>query len=121
MFAHACDVSKGDSVAAAFEAVCSISSGGVDILVNNAGVAAVGTVVKATEEDMDRVYNVNVKSVFFCSGAAVRSMLKHGRGGSIVNIASIASLVRALLLQRTCCLLCRVGDGGAAGCTHRWG
>ena len=67
--------------------------GRVDILVNNAGVAAIGDVLEATDADMDRVYAVNVKGIFYCSKAAVRCMLADNLGGSIINLASIASLV----------------------------
>ena len=43
---------------------------------------------------MDRLYRVNVKGLYFCSLEAVNSMVAGGKGGSIVNLASIASLVR---------------------------
>ena len=61
----------------------------VDILVNNAGIAGIGTVESTTAEDFERVFNVNVKSVYNCSRAVVGAMAKQG-GGVILNMASIA-------------------------------
>lgn len=61
----------------------------VDILVNNAGVPGIGTVESTTTADIERVFNVNVKSVYNCSRAVVGSMVKQG-GGVILNMASIA-------------------------------
>ena len=61
----------------------------VDILVNNAGIAGIGTVESTTTEDFERVFNVNVKSVYNCSRAVVGAMAKQG-GGVILNMASIA-------------------------------
>jgi NAD(P)-dependent dehydrogenase (short-subunit alcohol dehydrogenase family) len=89
--AFVCDVGDAASVKKAFAAVharwkC------VNILVNNAGIAHVGSVVKTSEADFDRVYRVNVKGVYLCTRAGVESMLAHG-GGVILNLASIASLI----------------------------
>jgi len=90
--AHACDVSKEDSVRSTFDAICSTGSR-IDILVCNAGISAVGTVVQATTEEMDRIYKVNVLGVFFCLKFGVEKMLADGKGGAILNLASIASLI----------------------------
>lgn len=62
----------------------------LDILVNNAGIAHIGTLETTTEEDMDRLYTVNVKGVYNCLLAGVRKMKKTG-GGAIVNMASVAA------------------------------
>ena len=73
-----------------------ITAGGarrVDILVNNAGVGHVGTVETTRGEDMDRCYNINVKGVYHCLQAGVSSMMADGKGGAIVNLASIASVI----------------------------
>ena len=61
----------------------------VHILVNNAGVAGIGTVESTSTEDFERVFNVNVKSVYNCSRAVVGAMSKQG-GGVILNMASVA-------------------------------
>jgi 2-keto-3-deoxy-L-fuconate dehydrogenase len=66
--------------------------GGVHILVNNAGVGSVGTVEEATGSEMDRCYAVNVKGIFHCVKATIPIMKQSG-GGSIVNLASIASTI----------------------------
>jgi len=64
--------------------------GRVDILVNNAGIAGIGTVATTTMADFDKVFAVNVKSVFNCSRAVVGGMAERG-GGVILNMASIAA------------------------------
>jgi len=65
--------------------------GGVDILVNNAGIIRRADILEFTEKDWDDVMNVNLKSLFFLSQEAARQMAKQGRGGKIVNIASMLS------------------------------
>jgi 2-keto-3-deoxy-L-fuconate dehydrogenase len=89
--AWACDVSSAARVRAVFDDVIARLSR-VDILVNNAGIPGIGDILKTTEEDLDRVYRVNVKGVFLCAQAAVEQMLKQG-AGVILNMASIASHV----------------------------
>lgn len=64
--------------------------GGLDVLVTSAGVAHIGTVESTAVADFDRVYGVNVRGMFLCMQAAVEHL---GDGGSIINIASIASTV----------------------------
>ena len=88
--AATCDVSRQADVADAFERIAA-RLGPVDILVNSAGVAHIGNVEQTTEEDLDRLYAVNVKGVYNCLKAAVTTM--KGRGGVILNIASVASSV----------------------------
>ncbi|MFL5606657.1 MAG: SDR family NAD(P)-dependent oxidoreductase [Gemmatimonadaceae bacterium] len=85
-----CDVTRQSEVEAAFAAAIE-RFGGLDILVNSAGVAHVGTVEQTTEADLDRVYAVNVKGVYNCLRSGVAAM--KGRGGAILNIASVASTV----------------------------
>jgi NAD(P)-dependent dehydrogenase (short-subunit alcohol dehydrogenase family) len=85
-----CDVSRQADVIDAFRTI-EAQLGPVDILVNSAGVAHIGTVEQTTEEDLDRLYAVNVKGVYNCLKSAVASM--KGRGGAILNIASVASTV----------------------------
>lgn len=62
--------------------------GRVDILVNNAGVNIPRDALELTEEDWDRVLDVNLKGVFFMAQRVAREMVKRGGGGKIVNIAS---------------------------------
>jgi NAD(P)-dependent dehydrogenase (short-subunit alcohol dehydrogenase family) len=82
-----CNVSDQKAVLSAFEKI-----GRSDILVNNAGIAHVGTVESTTEEDFERILNVNVKGVYNCLKASIPLMKKQG-GGVILNMASIAALV----------------------------
>jgi 3-oxoacyl-[acyl-carrier protein] reductase len=63
--------------------------GRLDILVNNAGVATVGPPEEVSLADWQHVIDVNLTGVFLCAQAAARAMIAGGRGGSIVNIASI--------------------------------
>ena len=63
--------------------------GRVDILVNNAGIIRRGTIETITEEDWDRVIEVNLKGTFNCCKAVVEVMKQQGYG-KIVNISSIA-------------------------------
>jgi 2-keto-3-deoxy-L-fuconate dehydrogenase len=88
--AFPCDVTRQAEVRAAFAAAAE-RFGPVDALVNSAGVAHIGTVEQTTEEDLDRLYAVNVKGVYNCLAAAVPAM--KGRGGAIVNICSVAATV----------------------------
>ncbi|MBI4302790.1 MAG: 3-oxoacyl-[acyl-carrier-protein] reductase [Chloroflexi bacterium] len=66
--------------------------GKIDILVNNAGITRDQLIMRMTDEDWEKVLNVNLKSVFFCSRAVVRHMMKQ-RWGRIVSIASIVGIV----------------------------
>ena len=86
-----CDVSNARQVQVAFADVVA-RFGRLDILVNNAGVAQVGDLMATSEEDLDRVFRVNVKGVYLCSKAALPTLLAQG-GGVILNMASIASVV----------------------------
>jgi NAD(P)-dependent dehydrogenase (short-subunit alcohol dehydrogenase family) len=61
----------------------------IDILVNNAAVAQVMPLAMLEEEDLDEVYNVNIKGVLFTTRAVVRGMIRNRRG-SIINMGSIA-------------------------------
>ena len=66
--------------------------GGLDILVNNAGVTHKNqSLMTVSEEDFDRIYAVNVKSIYLTTLAAVPEMEKRG-GGSIINTASTAGV-----------------------------
>lgn len=67
-------------------------SGPVDILVNNAGIGAVGNVLTTKEEDLDRLWRVNVKGVMYMTQAFLPAMVER-TSGSIINIASIGGIV----------------------------
>ena len=63
--------------------------GSLDILVNNAGIFPVAPVLEITEEVWDNVIDTNLKGAFFFCQAAAKQMIKAGRGGKIINIASM--------------------------------
>ena len=65
--------------------------GHIDILVNNAGTIRRADALTFTEQDWDDVLNLNLKSVFFLSQAVARQFIQQGRGGKIINIASMLS------------------------------
>ncbi len=65
--------------------------GRIDILVNNAGITRDGLLVRMTEEDFDRVIEVNLKGTFHCLRFAARQMIRQ-RGGRIINLASVSGV-----------------------------
>jgi len=88
--AHQCDVSNIQEVNQVILEICKTSN--IDILINNAGIAHVGNIENCQEEDLDRLYNVNIKGVYNCSKAVIPFMKKN-KNGLIINLASIASSV----------------------------
>jgi len=83
-----CDITKSSEVK---EMVSQVqrSLGRIDILVNNAGIIRRGTIETVTEEDWDRVIEVNLKGTFNCCKAVVDIMKQQGYG-KIINVSSIA-------------------------------
>lgn len=65
--------------------------GSVDILINNAGITKDGLLMRMTEEQWDAVIQVNLKSVFNLTKAALKPMMK-AKAGSIINITSVVGL-----------------------------
>ncbi len=84
--ALALDVADAAAVGAAFE-----RTGAVDIIVNNAGVAGASRALETSPEEWRWTYGVNVDGLFFVARAGAQKLLEAGRGGSIINIASITS------------------------------
>ena len=84
-----CDVSKKEDVDNLIKKTIE-KFGKLDILVNNAGIYPFVSFMEMKESDWDKVLDINLKSVFLCSQAAVKEMKN---GGKIVNISSIASVV----------------------------
>lgn len=65
--------------------------GSVDVLVNNAGITRDGLLMRMSEEDFDRVMNINMKSVFNMTKAVLTTMLK-AKKGSIINMSSVVGV-----------------------------
>lgn len=65
--------------------------GGIDILINNAGITKDNLLMRMSEEDFDKVIQVNLKSVFNMTKAVQRTMLKQ-RKGSIINMSSVVGV-----------------------------
>jgi len=87
--------------------------GQLDILVNNAGIYPYKAFMEMTEADWDKVMNVNMKGVFFCTSAAVKVMRP---GSKVIHISSIASLVGFENLTHYC-----ASKGGINGFTRALG
>jgi 3-oxoacyl-[acyl-carrier protein] reductase len=85
------DVRDSAQMRAAFDAA-EKAFGTVNVLVNNAGVAHAGRAVELAEEEWRRVLSTNLDAVFYWSQEAARRMLAAGKGGAIVNIASVLGL-----------------------------
>ena len=72
--------------------------GGIDILFNNAGIIRRAPFTEFTDKDWDDVMNVNIRGLFFLSQAVVRTMIEQGRGGKIINTASMLSFQGGILV-----------------------
>ncbi|MBI2549839.1 glucose 1-dehydrogenase [Candidatus Woesearchaeota archaeon] len=75
--------------------------GKLNILYNNAGIVRWGNAVECTEEDWNRVIDINMKGAWLCSKYAIPEMTKAG-GGSIINTASIAGCVAFAKIAAYC-------------------
>jgi 2-keto-3-deoxy-L-fuconate dehydrogenase len=87
----ACNVASQQEVNSVFERIRQ-ETGAIHILVNNAGIAHVGNLENTTEQDLDRIYTVNVKGVYNCLRAGVVAMKETG-GGAILNLSSVAAML----------------------------
>jgi NAD(P)-dependent dehydrogenase (short-subunit alcohol dehydrogenase family) len=85
-----CDVTDLDSLEAAVDAADEF--GGVDVMVNNAGIFRSETFLEVTPEEYEGLMDVNVRGVFFGTQYAARKMIEDGRGGSVINLSSVAGL-----------------------------
>ncbi len=85
------DVGRGPDVRAMVAAA--VQAGGLDIVVNNAGTTHRNQpLLDVDEDEFDRVYAVNVKSIYWMAQAAVPVFRSQGRGGSIINVSSTAGI-----------------------------
>ncbi len=72
--------------------------GQIDILVNNAGIIRRAPLVDFSEKDWDDVININQKALFFLTQAVVQVFVKQGRGGKVINTASMLSFQGGILV-----------------------
>ncbi len=72
--------------------------GGIDILFNNAGIIRRSPLTDFSEKDWDEVMNINIRTLFFLSQAVARVMIERGKGGKIVNTASLLSFQGGILV-----------------------
>lgn len=86
-----CDVTRLREVETMVKGVVD-TFGRVDVLFNNAGTCIEGGVERLSEEDWDRTFAINVKSMFLCSKFVVPIMRRHG-GGSIIHMGSESGLI----------------------------
>jgi len=85
------DVSSPSEVARLVEETTA-TYGRIDILVNNAGITRDQLLIRMSDEDWNQVINVNLSSVFLCTRAVLRYMIKQ-RWGRIISIASVSGLI----------------------------
>lgn len=83
------DVTRQDSIDAAIAAV-EQRVGGLDILINNAALFDLAPIVEITRESYTKLYAINVAGTLFTLQAAAKSMIRRGKGGKIINMASQA-------------------------------
>ncbi len=84
------DITRAEDCRAAVDAAVE-RYGSLHILLNNVGIRGRGNVVNVTEEDWDRVLDVNLKSMMLTSKYAIPRMVEAG-GGSIINVSSVSAL-----------------------------
>ena len=63
--------------------------GGLDILVNNAGISIDALLMRASEDDLDKILRINLRGAFVCCKAAARHLLRARANGRIINISSV--------------------------------
>jgi 3-oxoacyl-[acyl-carrier protein] reductase len=88
---HKVDVSTYEHVEVLFQDILTRFER-VDVLVNNAGITRDTLLMRMSEDDWDAVMRVNLKSVFNCTHAVIRPMIKQ-RGGRIVNVSSVVGRI----------------------------
>lgn len=83
-----CDVTDADQVSALVEAAVE-TFGGIDVLMNNAGLGGTKSIVDMSDEEWNRVIDITLNGTFRCTRAVLRRMIEQGRGGTVVNNASV--------------------------------
>jgi 3-oxoacyl-[acyl-carrier protein] reductase len=88
---YRCDVSSSAEVDSMVQAVTDRFKR-IDVLVNNAGITRDNLLVRMKEEDWDRVISINLKSVFNCTKAVTKLMMKQ-KSGRIISISSVVGVM----------------------------
>ena len=88
---YKCSVNDSESVKVMIDEIIK-KFGRIDILVNNAGITKDGLMLRMTDEDFDRVIDVNLKGTFNCTKYVSKYMLKQ-KSGKIINISSVSGIL----------------------------
>jgi 3-oxoacyl-[acyl-carrier protein] reductase len=95
----AADVTSAGDVADMVETILD-AYGHLDILINNAGITSDQLLLRMSDEEWDRVLTVDLKSVFLCSRASLKPMIK-ARWGRIINMSSVVGLMGIIGFTRS--------------------
>lgn len=87
-----CDVTKKEDIIALYAKTVEIY-GGIDVAINNAGIVGDSKKIdELTDEDWFSVVNANLNAMYYCLKEEIKYMLESGKGGAIVNTASVAGI-----------------------------
>jgi meso-butanediol dehydrogenase/(S,S)-butanediol dehydrogenase/diacetyl reductase len=91
-FAMQLDVSDAAAVQDTFTQIKQRTTG-ADVVVNCAGIREIVSPLELGVDEWDHIIGVNLRGSFFCSQGAARQMVENGRGGSIINVSSVAGIM----------------------------
>lgn len=94
-YGHTADVSKLSEVEGLIEASVK-NLGNLNVMIANAGIAQVKSLLSLSEDEVRRMFDVNVFGIFNCYSAAAKQMIKQGGGGKIIGAARYVQSKRKL-------------------------